>query len=183
MNFTSLILKGAYLIEPEVSEDERGIFYRFFCRNEFESIGYKKPWTQINHSVTKKRGTIRGMHLQIPPHSEIKMIKCINGKIMDIIVDLRSGSETFLQWVGLELSAENKRMVYIPEGFAHGFQSLTDECELIYHHSASYVKEFELGIRWNDPLLDIKWPLPIGIISERDQKHPLLSNDFQGIKL
>ena len=183
MIFTPTELTGAYLIEPEIFNDERGSFYRFYCADEFQQIGHNKPWIQLNHSYTAKQGTIRGMHFQLPPFSEIKMVKCIAGKINDIIIDLRSESPTFLQWISVELSAENKRILYIPEGFAHGFQTLTDDCELIYHHSAAYVEGSEGGIRWNDPMINIKWPLPPVNISSRDMKHEFLTTQFSGIKL
>jgi dTDP-4-dehydrorhamnose 3,5-epimerase len=183
MIFTALPLKGAYTIEPEVYQDERGSFYRFFCADEFRQIAHHKPWVQLNHSYTKSKGTIRGLHFQLPPHTEIKMVKCIAGKILDIIIDLRKGSSTFLQWTSVEISAENRRMMYIPEGFAHGFQTLTDDCEMIYHHSEIYTKDAEGGIRWNDPLINIRWPLPALHISARDQQFPLITNQFQGLKV
>jgi dTDP-4-dehydrorhamnose 3,5-epimerase len=183
MIFTPLSLHGAYIVEPEVFQDERGSFYRFFCTDEFRQIGHDKPWVQLNHSFTKSKGTVRGLHFQLPPHAEIKMVKCIAGKILDVIIDLRKGSSTFLQWTGVEISAENRRMMYIPEGFAHGFQTLTDDCEMIYHHSEVYTKDAEGGIRWNDPLINIKWPLPAFHISTRDQQFPLITNQFQGIKV
>ena len=180
MIFTALSLKDAYIIEPEVYEDERGSFYRFFCEDEFRQIGHNKPWVQLNHSYTKSKGTIRGLHFQLAPHTEIKMVKCIAGKILDIIVDLRKGSSTFLQWTGIEISAENRHMMYIPEGFAHGFQTLTDECEIIYHHSEVYRKDAEGGIRWDDPMINITWPLPPLHISIRDQQFPLITKQFSG---
>ncbi|HEY4935375.1 MAG TPA: dTDP-4-dehydrorhamnose 3,5-epimerase [Puia sp.] len=183
MIFIPLPFQGAYIIEPEVYQDERGSFYRFFCEDEFKQIGHNKPWIQINHSHTKSKGTLRGLHFQLPPYSEIKMVKCIAGKILDVIIDLRNGSSTFLQWTGVEISAENRRMMYIPEGFAHGFQTLTDDCEMIYHHSASYVKDSEGGIRWDDPMINIKWSLPPIHVSTRDQEFPLINRQFQGIKL
>jgi dTDP-4-dehydrorhamnose 3,5-epimerase len=183
MIFKSLPFQGAYIIEPEVYRDERGKFYRFYSEDEFSQIEHTKHWIQINHSYTKEKGTLRGLHYQLPPHAEIKMVKCIAGKILDVIIDLRNGSSTFLQWTGVEISAENRLMLYIPEGFAHGFQTLTDDCELIYHHTASYIKDAEGGIRWDDPLVKIKWPLPPLYISERDQHHPLITRQFQGIKL
>jgi dTDP-4-dehydrorhamnose 3,5-epimerase len=183
MIFTPLSLQGSYIIEPEVYEDERGSFYRFFCAEEFRQIAHDKPWVQLNHSYTKSKATIRGLHFQLAPHAEIKMVKCIAGKILDVIIDLRKGSSTFLQWSGVEISAENRRMIYIPEGFAHGFQTLTDDCEMIYHHSEIYSKDAEGGIKWNDPLINIKWPLRGLHISARDQQFPLITNQFQGIKV
>jgi dTDP-4-dehydrorhamnose 3,5-epimerase len=183
MIFTSLPLQGAYIIEPEVYQDERGSFYRFFCNDEFKQIGHNKPWIQLNHSHTKSKGTVRGLHFQLPPDGEIKMVKCITGKILDVIVDLRIGSSTFLRWTGVEISAEDRRMIYIPEGFAHGFQTLTDDSELIYHHSTAYIKNSEGGIRFDDPLININWPLPPLHISARDLQFPLITNQFRGIKV
>ncbi len=183
MIFTPLACKGAYQIDPDILADERGSFFRFYSAEEFRQIGHHKPWVQLNHSYSKEKGTVRGLHFQYPPYTEIKMVKCIRGKVWDLMVDLRHGSESFLQWTAIELSADNKRMAYIPEGFAHGFQTLTDECELIYHHSANYVKESEGGVRWNDPLLNIEWPLAALNLSSRDQQHALLTKTFEGIKL
>jgi dTDP-4-dehydrorhamnose 3,5-epimerase len=183
MKFVSLPLEGAYMIEPDIYRDERGSFFRFYCADEFREIGHSKPWIQLNHSVTKEKATVRGMHYQLPPHAEIKMVKCIKGNALDVIIDLRKGSPSFMQWTGVELSAENKKMIYIPEGFAHGFQALSDDCELIYHHSTVYKKEAEGGIRWNDPAIGIHWPLPPVHISDRDQQHPLLTTAFSGIHL
>lgn len=121
------------------------------------------------------------MHYQLPPHREIKMVRCISGAVLDMAIDLREGSETFLKWVNVELNAENKKMIYIPEGFAHGFQALTDNCELLYHHSAFYTPGSEAGIRYDDPLINIQWPLPVTDISDRDLSHPLLNQIFKGI--
>lgn len=182
MIFTELPLKGAFIIEPKIFADERGQFYRYFCKNEFSAIGHHKEWVQMNHSYTAKKATIRGMHYQLPPFSEIKYLRCIAGKIWDVIVDIREGSPTFLQWMGVELSAENKKALYIPEGFAHGFETLTDDCELIYHHSAFYTAGMEGGLRYDDPRLHISWPLEPVCLSERDRSHPFINEPFQGIK-
>ncbi len=183
MKFIPLPLPGAYVVEPEIYSDDRGSFYRFYCADEFREIGPSKPWLQLNHSFTKDKATLRGLHYQLPPYAEIKMVKCIAGKALDVIVDLRKDSPGFLQWTSVELTADNKRMIYIPEGFAHGFQTLTDNCELIYHHSAKYMKDAEGGIRWNDPRINILWPLTPVHISDRDQKHPLVTGEFSGINL
>jgi dTDP-4-dehydrorhamnose 3,5-epimerase len=182
MVFTPLPLTGAYKIDPQVFKDERGLFYRFFCEKDFQQIGHTKNWVQLNHSYTEKAGTIRGLHYQLPPFSEIKMVRCISGAILDVIVDIREDSPTFLQWTAIELSAENRNLLYIPEGFAHGFQTLADHCELIYHHSAFYVPGHEAGIRYNDPLVNIQWPLPVSNLSDRDKNHSFLSASFKGIK-
>jgi len=135
----------------------------------------------MNHSVTYKKASIRGMHYQLAPFREIKLVRCVAGSVFDVIVDLRKDSSTFLQWFGQELSAENKKMLYIPEGFAHGFQCLTNDCELIYHHTEFYVPNAEGGIRYNDPAVNITWPLPVGTLSARDAAHPLLDENFKGI--
>lgn len=140
MIFTETLLKGSYIIELSAFTDDRGWFARTYCKNEFAAIGHTAEWVQMNHSFTKDKGAIRGMHYQLPPFSEIKMVRCIAGAVYDVIVDLRKDSPTFLQWYGTELSAANKKMLYIPEGFAHGFQTLQNDCELIYHHSQFYAR-------------------------------------------
>lgn len=183
MTFTELPLRGAFITEPKVFQDERGHFFRFFCKDEFASIGHQKEWVQMNHSYTAKKAAIRGMHYQLHPFSEIKYLRCIRGKIWDVVVDIREGSPTFLHWYGVELSAENRKGLYIPEGFAHGFETLTEDCELIYHHSAYYTAGMEGGLRYNDPRVNITWPLEPVILSERDQNHPFITTTFQGIKL
>jgi dTDP-4-dehydrorhamnose 3,5-epimerase len=181
MIFNPLNLRGAYIIDLEPKRDERGWFARYYCKEEFQRIGHAKEWLQMNHSFTAKKGTIRGMHYQMHPFKEVKLLRCIKGTIHDVILDIRKDSPTFLQWVSVILSAENKKMLYIPEGFAHGFQSLEDGCELLYHHSALYNAEAESGIRYDDPLLQIDWPLAVTIVSKRDTEHILLTNDFRGI--
>lgn len=181
MIFSQTKLLGSYLIDLKPFSDERGWFARYYCENEFSEIGHTKEWVQMNHSVSYKKGTLRGMHFQVQPFSEIKMVRCIAGIVFDVIVDLRKGSSTFLQWFGAELSAENKTMIYIPEGFAHGFQCLSENCELLYHHTAIYNLEAEAGIKYNDPKINIEWPLPVTVISDRDNSHPFLNEDFKGI--
>ena len=181
MTFRETSLKGSYVIDLELFTDERGWFARTFCKNEFAQIGHNKEWVQFNHSFTKEKGTIRGMHYQLPPFTEIKQVRCIAGAVFDVIVDLRKDSATFLQWVGIELSAQNKKMIYIPEGFAHGFQTLAANSELIYHHSQFYKPGVEGGIKYNDPAVPIEWPLPLTNISARDSQHPLLDANFKGI--
>lgn len=181
MIFTPTQLKGVFIIDLQPVGDSRGWFSRTYCKNEFAAIGHDKEWVQLNHSFTSKKGTVRGMHYQLPPFSEIKMVRCIAGAVLDVVIDLRKGSLTFLQWTGVELSAENKKMIYIPEGFAHGFQCLTDNCELLYHHSAFYTPGAEGGIRYNDPLVGINWPLELTEISDRDKVHPFLDKNFKGI--
>lgn len=181
MIFTQTFLKGSFIVEPTVLKDDRGWFTRFYCKNEFKEIGHEKEWVQLNHSFTHNKGSIRGMHYQVKPFREIKMVKCIAGAVYDVIVDLRQESSTFLKWFGTELSAKNRKMLYIPEGFAHGFQCIEDNCELIYHHSEFYTPSAEAGVRYNDPLIKIEWPLAGTNISPRDQSHPLLDENFKGV--
>jgi dTDP-4-dehydrorhamnose 3,5-epimerase len=181
MIFTETILKGSFTIDLNAFEDERGWFARTFCKEEFKKIGYDGEWVQLNHSFTKQKGTIRGMHFQTPPFAEIKLVRCIAGAAFDVIVDIRKGSPTFLHWVGVELSAKNSKMIYIPEGFAHGFQAMEDNTELIYHHSAFYKPNVEGGLKYDDPKLNINWPFEAWNISERDRNHTLLTNNFIGI--
>lgn len=181
MIFSPTILEGAYIIDLEPAGDSRGWFSRAFCKEEFEQIRHTKEWVQINHSFTTAKGSIRGMHYQLPPFSEIKMVRCIAGAVFDVIIDIRKESKTFLQWMGVELSAANKKMLYIPEGFAHGFQTLADNTELLYHHSEFYKPGAEGGIRFDDPLVKINWPLPATVISDRDRAHDLLNESFKGI--
>ncbi len=183
MKFTETKLKGSYIIDLDVISDDRGWFARTFCKKEFEAIGHTGEWVQLNHSVTNKKGSIRGMHFQFPPYSEIKMVRCIAGSVYDVIIDLRAGSPTFLHWFGIELSASNRRMIYIPRGFAHGFQTLAGHCELLYHHSAFYTPSAEGGIRFDDNKINIQWMEPVTEISPRDSNHPLLDDTFTGIKL
>jgi dTDP-4-dehydrorhamnose 3,5-epimerase len=183
MKFIETPLKGAYIVELEPFVDERGLFVRIFCRKEFAKIGFSKQINQINHSVTIQKGAIRGMHYQLPPACETKIIRCVQGKVFDVMVDIRARSHTFMHWYGVELSEDNMRMVYIPEGFTHGFQTLTDSAVLIYHHSALYSPEHERGLRYNDSVLGINWPLPAGVISQKDQSYPLLDDNFKGIEI
>ncbi len=163
------------------SSDDRGWFSRFYCKNEFQEAGFHLNWVQMNHSFTIKKGSIRGMHYQHPPCSEIKLVKCISGTVYDVIVDLRSGSPTFLEWFGVEISDQNNKAVLIPEGFAHGFQTLKENCQLIYCHSNYFMKGVEGGIRYDDPGINIAWPLPITEISKRDKVHPLIDSNFNGL--
>ena len=155
MIFTETKLQGSYTIELEPFTDERGWFARYFCMDEFAQIGHIKEWVQMNHSCTYKKGSVTWNALSIAPVSEIKLVRCIAGAVFDVIVDLRKDSKTFLQWFGTELSASNKKMMYIPEGFAHGFQCLTDDCELLYHHTEFYKPDVEAGIKYDDPKINI----------------------------
>ena len=181
MKFDPTPLSGVYVIGILPFTDERGWFARTYCKKEFNNIGHEGEWVQLNHSFTGTKGTVRGMHYQLPPFSEIKLVRCIAGAVFDVVVDLREGSPTFLKWFGVELSATNKKMIYIPKGFAHGFQTLSDGAELIYHHSQFYEPSVEGGIRYNDQQINIEWPQPLTNISERDRDHPLLDNNFKGI--
>ncbi len=156
---------------------------RSFCKNELHDINNENEIVQINHSFTKLKGSVRGMHYQLPPHSEVKIVRCLKGSVLDVIVDLRKGSPTFLKHHGELLSQDNIKMMYIPEGFAHGFQTLEEDCELLYLHSEFYTPSSESAIRYDDPLVGIEWPLPVSDISERDKNHALLSNDFSGIEI
>ncbi len=181
MNFMPTLLQGSFVIDLNVFKDNRGWFARTYCKEEFAQIGHSEEWVQINHSFTNTKGTIRGMHFQMPPFEEIKMVRCISGAVYDVIIDLRKESKTFLQYFGTELSAENRKMLYIPKGFAHGFQTLTENAELIYHHSQFYKPGVENGIRYNDSAINIQWPLKAENVSERDLNHPVIDKNFKGI--
>lgn len=182
MRINKLTLEGAFVIESEPLKDDRGLFVRVFCQQELQHILHKKNIVQVNHSLTRQKGALRGMHFQYPPKAEIKMVKCLRGSIFDVMIDLRRNSSTFLKWHGEVLSAENMQMMYIPEGFAHGFQTLEENSELLYLHTEFYSLEHEGGVRYNDPKIGIKWPLKVTDISERDRYHPLLGEDFLGIE-
>lgn len=179
MIFSATTLPGSYVIELATVGDQRGWFARTFCKKEFAQIGHQKEWVQMNHSYTALKGTLRGMHYQKPPCGEIKMVRCIAGAVYDVMVDLRKDSATYLHWFGTEISAVNKKMVYIPEGFAHGFQTLSDDAELIYHHSQYFTPGAEEGIMYNDVAICIQWPLPLTEISERDRFHPVIDSNFK----
>jgi dTDP-4-dehydrorhamnose 3,5-epimerase len=176
-------IKDLKVIERKPIGDSRGFLARIFCADQLISAGWHAPIAQINLTVTRKRGTVRGMHFQNAPHAEMKLISCLRGEIFDVAVDLRPNSSTFLKWHAEKLSFENCRALLIPEGFAHGFQALTDDCELLYLHSAPYIPASEAGIRATDSRLGILWPLDFSEISQRDSKHPLIANEFKGIEL
>jgi dTDP-4-dehydrorhamnose 3,5-epimerase len=165
-------LKGAFIIAPEPIEDERGFFARSFCRREFERQGLNSNLAQCNISFNKRKGTLRGMHYQLAPHAEVKIVRCTAGAICDVIIDLRPESPTFRQWIAVELTAENHLQLYVPEGFAHGYQTLSDNTETVYQVSEFYSPESERGIRWNDQTFGISWPLPVAAISAKDAAHP-----------
>jgi dTDP-4-dehydrorhamnose 3,5-epimerase len=168
VKFLPTRLTGACVIELERFEDERGFFARSFCRDEFAAHGLKAAFVQCNVSFNATRGTLRGLHYQASPHEEAKLVRCTRGAIFDVIVDLRKGSGTYLQWISVELTAENHRMLYVPEGFAHGFQTLEDGSEVFYHMSEMFRPEAARGARWNDPAFGITWPLPRPTMSARD---------------
>jgi dTDP-4-dehydrorhamnose 3,5-epimerase len=178
MRFTETRLKGAYFIEIEPMEDERGFFARNWCQKEFSSHRLNARFVQCNISFNKERGTLRGMHYQLGPNAETKLVSCTSGAIYDVIIDLRPQSSTFRQWIGEKLTAENHKMIYIPEGFAHGFQTLTDNCNLFYFHTGFYQSNREGRIRYNDPLLGISWPMEVTCISKKDLTSPLLTESF-----
>jgi dTDP-4-dehydrorhamnose 3,5-epimerase len=172
MKFKETSLKGAYVIEPEQKTDERGFFARTFCRDEFKKHGLNPDISQCNMSYNKKKGTLRGMHYQSQPHGEVKVVSCIKGAIYDIIIDLRHDSPTYRQWVGVELTAENYLMLYVPVDFAHGYLTLEDNTIVTYRVSESYHPDFERGVRWNDLSFGIKWPLKPTVISDKDKNYP-----------
>lgn len=181
MEFVSTSIAGAYEVRHDVRSDPRGRFKRQYCQREFAEAGLNSQWVQVNHSVTLGRGSIRGMHFQRPPAAEIKLVSCPVGRAFDVVVDLRDGSETFLKWIVVEI--DEATSCYVPAGCAHGFQALTDEVHLIYFHSADYAPECEGGIRFDDPAIDIKWPLPIGKVSDRDRSFAMFGDRFKGIGL
>lgn len=176
MKFTETPIKGAFVIEVQKFEDDRGIFGRSFCEREFEEHGLTSRMVQTNVSFNYKKGTLRGIHYQIDPHQESKLVRCTRGSLYDVVVDLRPGSPTYMQWFGVELTADSYRMLLIPEDCGHAFQTLEDNTEAIYQVSQFYTPGAEAGIRWNDPAIGIKWPLPVSVISEKDANWP----DFKG---
>ena len=183
MIFNPLALKGAFTIDVQPLEDSRGFFTRTFCEKEFTEHNLVQHFVQANHSGTHGKGVIRGMHFQHNPYCETKLVKCVQGAIFDVIVDVRKGSPTFLQSFGAGLTAENKRMMYVPAGFAHGFQSLSDYSEITYMVSSFYNKESEGGVRYDDPAVKIDWPLPVSLVSDKDLKISLIDENFTGVIL
>ncbi len=174
MIFTPLSLPGAFRIDPERREDGRGYFARTFCRDEFRSHGLETAILQSNVSWNAHRGTIRGMHFQRPPKEEAKLVRCGKGAVYDVVADLRRDSPTYLKWEAAELTAENGAMLYVPKGFAHGFQTLVDDVLVVYQMFESYAPELSGGVRWDDPALGIRWPVPDPILSEKDRSYPPL---------
>ncbi len=180
-DFIATPLDGLTLVQRNSIEDHRGFLSRLYCADEFREAGLFKPVAQINQTLTRSRGAVRGLHFQNPPHADAKLVSCLHGEIFDVAVDLRRDSPTFLHWHAEILSAANRKSMLIPEGFAHGFQTLTTDCELIYLHTASYHPESEGALNVTDPGLGIIWPLAITEISERDRNHQLIARDFPGI--
>lgn len=176
--FRQTRLKGAYSIELEKFQDDRGFFARTFCQREFTETGLNPGFVQCNTSVSLKKGVLRGMHYQAAPYEEAKLVRCTRGAIWDVIIDLREGSETFKQWIAEELTQVNSKMLYIPEGFAHGFLTLSDDTEVFYQMSDFFMPEYARGIRWDDPAFGIAWPDKATIISEKDRNYPDFAPDF-----
>lgn len=179
---TELPLAGLVLVARQTLGDSRGFLARLFCAEALAGAGWRQPIAQINHTYTARRGTVRGLHFQHPPHAEMKLVSCLRGEVWDVAVDLRAGSPTFLQWHAERLSAANGRALLIPEGFAHGFQALSNDVELLYCHSQAYAPGAEAGLHPADPRLGIAWPLAITELSSRDAGHPPIPSDFEGVR-
>lgn len=184
MQIESIYPRGPLLIKPLLVEDERGVFFRYYCKQTFiKHIENFTGFVQYNQSINFKKGSLRGLHYQDVPYTEDKLVRCTKGIVWDVCVDLRNNSPSFLKWFGLELSAENKLAIYIPKGFAHGFITLEENCELIYHHTVEYVSATERGVRFDDPMIGIDWPITPLVISEKDQNYYLLDINFKGLVL
>jgi dTDP-4-dehydrorhamnose 3,5-epimerase len=174
MKFKKARLKGIYIIESEFLKDKRGYFARTFCCKEFKEHALNFKYVQCNVSFNKRKGTVRGLHFQRKPYEEAKLVSCIKGSIYDVVVDLRSKSATYLEWYGIELNAKNNKILYIPKGFAHGFQTLEDNTTIYYQMSEFYQPKSSMGLRWNDPKIGIKWPLKKKMISKKDLNYPFM---------
>jgi dTDP-4-dehydrorhamnose 3,5-epimerase len=172
MRFTEMRLKSAYIVEPEKMPDDRGFFARTWCQQEFKEHGLNSTFLQCNISFSARKGTLRGMHYQTAPFEEAKYVRCARGSIYDVIIDLRPDSETFKQWMAVELDEENGKMLYVPEGFAHGFLTRVDNTEVLYQMSAVFMPAYARGVRWNDPAFGISWPGEVMVISEKDTHYP-----------
>ena len=181
LSVTDLPIAGLKRVARQRLGDDRGFFARLFCAEELRAAGWSAAIAQINHTMTARKGTVRGLHFQRPPHAEMKLVSCVRGEVFDVAVDLRRGSPTFLKWHAEHLSAGSNNAMLIPQGFAHGFQALTDDAELIYCHSAAYDAASEGGINPRDPKLAIAWPLPIAEMSARDAAAPMLDASFTGL--
>ena len=175
MRFIDTPIAGAWLVAPEPRDDDRGFFARLWSREEFASKGLRADFIQCNNSFSRLKGTLRGLHYQLPPHGEAKLVRCIRGRVFDVMVDMRPGSATERKWFGAEITAENRSLVYVPEGCAHGYLALDDDCEVIYMATAPYVADAERGVRWNDPGIGITWPVEPTILSTKDRQWPDVS--------
>lgn len=176
-------IEGLKVLQRKPIKDDRGFLSRLYCNDDFKLMGVTKPISQINQTFTKRVGTVRGMHFQKGPFAETKLVSCFKGEVFDVAVDLREGSSTFLKWHAEILTAENQRSLLIPEGFAHGFQTLTNDCELIYLHTAPYSKDHESALNPVDNKVCVTWPLEITELSDRDRSHPMIEDDFRGVVL
>lgn len=183
MKFSESPIKGVFVVTALPFEDDRGWFARVFCKKEFHDVGVDVEFVQFNQSFNRLKGTFRGMHYQAPPFAEKRLVRCIAGSMIDFVVDLRKDSTTFLQSFSVELSAENRSMILIPEGIAHGFITLEDKTSILYHHTPGYHPEAERGLRFDDPRIRLKMPHPIAVSADRDRTYPLLAPDFVGIEL
>lgn len=182
LSATALPLPGLFRIDTPANGDERGRFTRIFCASDLAPMRAGLRFTQVNLSSTARRGTIRGLHYQLPPAAEAKMIRCLKGRVFDVAVDLRAGSPTFLRWHAIELDAETDTQVFIPEGFAHGFQTLTDDVQLLYFHTTDWQPDLERRVRFDDPRVGIRWPLPPAFVSAKDAGATLLDDAFPGVR-
>lgn len=183
MEFSKTTLDGAYTIDLNKIGDERGFFARMFCENEFSEQNLETSFIQINNSLSKDKGTLRGMHYQLSPSAEVKVVRCVKGALFDVIIDIRPDSPTYRKWFGELLSAENRKMMYVPRGFAHGFITMENNTEAIYLVSSAYAPDAERGIRYNDPEFNIEWPIPPQEISEKDMNWPDFDEHWHGTKL
>jgi dTDP-4-dehydrorhamnose 3,5-epimerase len=183
MKMTATPLAGVYEVESTPVRDHRGSFARLFCTEALKEAHIDRAIVQINHSLTRAVGAVRGLHYQRPPRAEAKWVRCLRGKVWDVALDLRRGSPTFLNWHAVELDSGRMNALLIPEGYAHGFQVLEPDSELLYLHTAPYTPALEGAVRWNDPRLAIKWPLPVSDVSDKDRNHPLLHETFEGIAI
>lgn len=176
-------IKGVFVAQISRRDDHRGSFARLFCERDLAAAIGNRRIVQVNHSVTVAAGAVRGLHFQHPPHAEMKIVRCLRGRVMDVAVDIRRGSPTYLQYHAEELSSGNARMMIIPEGFAHGFQALEQDVEMLYLHTAFYAPESEGGLRHDDPALGIRWPMPVTDVSGRDASHALIGREFEGVEV
>ena len=182
-DFHPATLDGVHVVTRKNLDDSRGFFCRLFCSQESQEAGFQKSIAQINYTSTRTKGAVRGLHFQLPPHAEMRLVNCLRGEVLDVAVDLRRGSATFLHWHGELLSAVNRKSLLIPEGFAHGYQTLTPDCELLYLHTVAYAPDAAGALHVLDPTIGIDWPLEIGEMSERDRSHAFIDERFEGVRL